>query len=331
MDEIKISVCIPVFKVEKYIERCARSLFEQTIDDGIEFIFVDDCSPDGSIEVLKRVLAEYPRRKAQVRIIRHERNRGLIAARHTAIGAANGEYIIHCDSDDAVDVSLYAAMLSLAVSKQLDVVVAPIKMVWPSGRQVVYESDADSVEAYFRNEYAHNGFNAMYNKLIRRSVYERTVIDIGNCRFLGEDLLQMTQLLLSCASIGFVHGTYYAYYRSEDSGTIRNEDSKNAVLQLLEVERVLAPKLLKKYPLALTYFRHVCCISVLRSRAFTANEFRMLWPEARTIAALRSDWRLAGYKKFLILLCDKSYRVGMVVVGILLCLQRMYRRIREGR
>ena len=55
-NRIKVSVCIPVYGVEKYIEKCARSLFEQTMTDNIEFIFVNDCTPDKSIEVLEKVL-----------------------------------------------------------------------------------------------------------------------------------------------------------------------------------------------------------------------------------------------------------------------------------
>ena len=73
MKDNKISVIIPIYKVEAFIERCARSLMEQTIAD-VELIFVDDCSPDGSVEVLKRVIAEYPQRKAQAIILRHAPN-----------------------------------------------------------------------------------------------------------------------------------------------------------------------------------------------------------------------------------------------------------------
>ena len=89
---MKVSVCIPVYGVEKYIERCARSLFEQTMKDDIEFIFVDDCTPDKSIEILQKVLEEYPERKNQVKIIRHETNKGLTGARNTALKHVNVTY-----------------------------------------------------------------------------------------------------------------------------------------------------------------------------------------------------------------------------------------------
>ena len=67
--DIKVSICIPVYGVEKYIEKCARALFEQTMRDGLEFVFVNDCTPDKSIEILEQVLSEYPHRKAQTKII----------------------------------------------------------------------------------------------------------------------------------------------------------------------------------------------------------------------------------------------------------------------
>ena len=76
----KVSVVIPVYGVEKYIERCARSLFEQTLDD-IEYIFVNDCTKDRSIDILNEVINDYPARKQQVRIVHHEENKGSALAR----------------------------------------------------------------------------------------------------------------------------------------------------------------------------------------------------------------------------------------------------------
>lgn len=98
----QVGILVPVYGVEKYIERCARSIFEQTYHN-LDIVFVDDCTPDKSIEILKRVLEEYSDRKAQTRIIRHEHNRGLAAARNTAVAAAVGTFLMHVDSDDWIE------------------------------------------------------------------------------------------------------------------------------------------------------------------------------------------------------------------------------------
>ena len=98
----KVSVVIPVYGVEKYIERCARSLFEQTLDD-IEYIFVNDCTKDRSIDILNEVINDYPARKQQIRIVHHKENKGLPFARQSGWQVATGEYVANCDSDDWVD------------------------------------------------------------------------------------------------------------------------------------------------------------------------------------------------------------------------------------
>lgn len=103
--EYKVSVIIPVYKVEKFVERCVRSLMEQTMD-GIEYIFVDDASPDDSILILHKVLVDYPERSERVKILVHSENKGLPAARNTGLAVAKGEYVFHCDSDDFVEKDL---------------------------------------------------------------------------------------------------------------------------------------------------------------------------------------------------------------------------------
>ncbi|MDE7467569.1 MAG: glycosyltransferase, partial [Muribaculaceae bacterium] len=123
MEDIKVSVIIPVYKVEQYIARCARSLFRQTMRSGIEFIFVDDCTPDRSMEILWETLKEFPERSSQVTILAHSENKGLAATRKTGLSAARGEYITHCDSDDWVEPEIYSLMYEEAKRSDADLVV----------------------------------------------------------------------------------------------------------------------------------------------------------------------------------------------------------------
>lgn len=121
---VRISVLVPVYGVEHYIRRCAESLFRQTMTEGVEFIFVDDASPDGSIAILRQVMAEHP--EADAKIVTHEKNKGVAAARHTALDAARGEFIAFVDSDDYVDPEYLAHLYAKAMAEGADIVFSDI-------------------------------------------------------------------------------------------------------------------------------------------------------------------------------------------------------------
>ena len=117
----KVTIAVPVYGVEKYIKRCARSLFEQTYQD-IEYLFVDDCSPDKSIDILREVIDDYPVRKPHVRIISHEKNRGLSAARNTAVTNTFSEFLLHVDSDDYIDLFAVEKLVQKQMQTNADIV-----------------------------------------------------------------------------------------------------------------------------------------------------------------------------------------------------------------
>ena len=119
---MKISVLVPVYGVEKYIARCAESLFGQTYAD-LEFVFVDDCTPDHSIDVLRSVMARYPARQAQVRIIHNEKNSGIGAVRQKLIDSCTGDCLTFVDSDDYMPldaISLLAAGMERSGADMVD-------------------------------------------------------------------------------------------------------------------------------------------------------------------------------------------------------------------
>lgn len=130
----KVSVIIPVYKAAQYIEKCCRSLFEQTLDD-MEFIFVDDCSPDSSMQIIQQVAEEYPARQSQIKILSHSPNRGVSYTRQQGMDEAKGEFIIHCDSDDWIDPNMYETMYNVAREECADVVCCGFVTEYPDGRK----------------------------------------------------------------------------------------------------------------------------------------------------------------------------------------------------
>ena len=243
-NRIKVSVCIPVYGVEEYIERCARSLFEQTMKEGIEFIFVNDCTKDKSIEILEKTLDEYPARKEQVKIIHHEKNCGLVAARNTALKYTSGDYIIHCDSDDWGDSDFYETMYKKAVETGADVVCALFVVESADNSIAVLPKTADSIKSYIRkNSGGH--FNSLCNKLYRKEIALLQNLIVPDEICFGEDFLRNIQMLNVCRSIAFVSGTYYHYWQNPTSMT--HNLSEKYFLNLKAILNILQNKYPDRY------------------------------------------------------------------------------------
>lgn len=212
----KVSIIIPVYGVEKYIERCARSLFEQTLDD-IEYLFIDDCTPDKSVEILKRVLEEYPHRKSQVVIHRMEQNSGQARVREWGMRNATGEYVIHCDSDDWVDVHMYEEMYNKAIDEDADVVVCDYVVTNDTSIiKTINACHAKSAKQLIENCLFQRDPWSLCNKLFNRKVYYNIEYPKGA---MGEDMATTIQLLWNCKTLSYINKPYYQYFYNSESIT----------------------------------------------------------------------------------------------------------------
>lgn len=193
---LKVSILVPIYGVERYIGKCAKSLFEQTYSD-IEYVFVNDCTKDDSIAVLKRVLEKYPQRMQQVRIINHEKNMGLGAARRTAILNANGDYILHVDSDDYIAENAVEVLVKEAHDSKADIVDCAFAEV---ANGIVMSSNFP----YHGKSEFYNGLilsrlgvvtNQIWGRLIKKSLYKEYKIINKDGVDLGEDYSVLPKLL----------------------------------------------------------------------------------------------------------------------------------------
>lgn len=238
MERPKVSVIIPVYGVERYIEQCARSLFEQTMQDGIEYIFVDDCSPDKSIEILENVLREYPHRRLQTRIIRHTENQGLGGARKTGMEYATGEYIIHCDSDDWVEPDMYETLYRKATEENADIVGCDYIFEYAKKSVVVRQPCPGNNIQYISDLLSDKLHCGTCNKLIKRSVY-CTAYKYGCEIFpmginMWEDVLTVNQLIYYCSRISYVPEALYHYRRTNEGSYTYNKPSLSDMREVIK-------------------------------------------------------------------------------------------------
>jgi len=239
MSEIKVSVVIPVYKTEKYIVSCAKSLFSQTMRE-MEFIFVDDASPDDSIRKLKEVVGEFPERENQVKIIHHEINAGPLASRKQVIAAAKGEYVAFCDSDDYVEPDMYETMYRKAEQTSAEIIHCGLT-IHHAGSETGEKRDAVPTTDYrtfvlMENRGTVNPFPVTH--MFRRDVLALDKLHLPDSVRYTEDMLMIFQIFRHCGSAAFVPDCKYHYIRNSDSichgNTVKNMRQNFYVLHYLD-------------------------------------------------------------------------------------------------
>ncbi len=225
----KVSVVIPVYCVEKYIERCARSLFEQSLED-IEFIFIDDCSPDDSIRILKDVIASYPERIKQTQILYHNQNKGLPVARRTGVDASLGEFVIHCDSDDWVEPDMYKIMYEKAINNHADIVWCDFYKSDGNKDVVVNQQESGDV---INSLLLGRKQGAMWNHMVKKEIVEK--VKTVPTRGMIEDLVMVLQYFFYATKTSYVNIPLYHY--AQNIGSISSgEDKSKLVIQSIEMQ-----------------------------------------------------------------------------------------------
>lgn len=217
--QYKVTVIVPVYKVELFIEKCARSLFEQTLEE-IEFIFVDDCGGDQSMQLLSQVLEQYPERVGDVRMLRHEVNKGSAAARNTGLSHATGEYIGWVDSDDWVDPAMFDRLYEAAVKSDADVVWCDFKEVFlericVTDQYLEDETGRGQVKAIITGKFG----GVLWNKIMRRSLLETNDIRFLDSCDMAEDQNFCVKVLCFADKVKYVSEPLY-YYSHINTGSL---------------------------------------------------------------------------------------------------------------
>lgn len=214
---LRVSVIIPIYRVEAFIERCVRSLFEQTLKKDVEFIFVDDASPDKSVTIVRQCLEGYPNRKEQTLILVHPENRGLPAARNTGLRAARGKYIFHCDSDDYLDSYALEEMVEAAEKNLADMVWCDWYLTLARNERYMKQPDYSKPLEVLKGMLSGSMKYNVWNKLVRRTLYIEHGIVFPIGYGMGEDMT-MIRLAACAVRVCYLPKAFYHYVRQNEQG-----------------------------------------------------------------------------------------------------------------
>lgn len=216
---ISVSVIVPVYNAERYIERCVNSIFAQTFTD-YELILVDDGSTDGS----GKMCDDYAQSNPQVCVI-HQANQGVSAARQKGLDAANGQYVIFADPDDWVEPTMLEELLEVAINNDADVVIFDF---WINSSDVTGDRKhqnprALSSDSLLRQLISGELHGFTWNKLYRSSCLRKYHVTFPQGINYSEDLWFNCKLLLNQnVKVAYLNKAFYHYdYYSNSSGLSR--------------------------------------------------------------------------------------------------------------
>ena len=231
-----VTYIIPVYNAEPFIERCVRSLMEQSYAN-IEYIFVDDCSFDCSTDVLRRTIDDYPERKANVRIITHSAGRGSATSRNDGLDAAEGEYIMFADSDDYVDSDYVESMVRKAEDGKYDIVYSDFYETYPDGYRLIRQDYGTQPTGCICSMLSRAMHGSTCNKTFRRKFLLHAGQRFVDGADLFEDVGWNVRLMACSPRVGYIPKAFYHYVKY-NSGSIIASMTDKAYSRMRCLQRV---------------------------------------------------------------------------------------------
>lgn len=268
MFNVKVSIIIPIYNVEKYLERCLKSVAGQTLHD-IEVLCIDDCSTDNSLNILK----DFQKKDSRIKVIALDKNRGAAVARNKGLEAATGDYYGFVDPDDEIDLNYYESLYQKAEETGAQVVKCERRTVELDGK--IFESH--------RNDLIRKYDDLYFTQEWQCGLYKASLIKDNGIRFIDElikaqDIVFLNEVMLKKTTpLAFVDGVYYNLYRRTDSlnaARIPFASIKSAIMakkyQALNVNK---SNLQKEKPDVYSYLYMSYCEDIIGYTSFQNESF----------------------------------------------------------
>lgn len=208
-----VSVIIPVYGVEHYIERCIRSVLEQTYSN-LEVVIVNDASKDASIDIIEKVILEYADCKTRsIKIVQHSSNKGLSIARQSGIDASTGKYVVHVDSDDYIESAMIEELVDAAELNSADIVICGAFYDYRTTIHTFLPAYCQNKQKYLGELITQKVSTNIWGRLIKRSLYVDNDIRCLEGVNYGEDYAIIPKLVYYANKIVSVNAPLYHYVR----------------------------------------------------------------------------------------------------------------------
>lgn len=238
MIEPIVSVIIPVFNAEKYLEKCCRSLFEQSLE-SIEYIFIDDKSTDGSFLLLNKILKDYPNRIHQVTIIQNNINRGSATTRNIGLDNARGKFIAFTDADDWIEIKMFENLANLAISSEAEMTWCGFFNDFIDKTELNTQEFPENPKLFAKALLAGKMQGMLWNKLFSHDTIRKNRIRfLDNCN-MAEDRNFLFKHLCSSEKIVYLPEILYHYIQLNSASITRDSRMIRVYEEIKNVENMI--------------------------------------------------------------------------------------------
>jgi len=271
----KVSVIVPIYNVDKYLDRCLNNIINQTYKN-IEIILINDASTDKSFSICKKFL----KKDKRIILINNKENKGVAEVRNIGINAATGEYITFIDSDDYADLDYVETLYNLIKEDDYDISVCGYTIIEnnsikdiKTGNNKYSLSQKEAIKKILLND---DFIISLWSKMYKRNLFNNKSFPKNK---VYEDVLMQSEIFLSAKKIIYSEVSKYYYCIRLNSVSFSHYSQKD--LDRCEFSKLFAKKVIKKYPELITYARLfyinnliATCNKQFLSKIFKSQEIR---------------------------------------------------------
>ena len=289
MIDYKVSIIIPIYKAEKFIERCTRSLLNQNFN-SIEYIFINDASPDDSFKIV-RELIEKSNRKEDIKLLENEHNLGVAKTRKKGMLEATGEYVIQIDADDWIESNMISTLYNKAKQDNADIAVCDYYISFITGKETYRKEEyKPNIDFNIKNIMLGKVHPAFWNTLIKRSLYvEKNIFPEGKIN-MGEDYEMMLKLFLSTEKVTYIPKAllHYTQYNENSITKTMNREYINDTIQCIKIfEEILKPtgdRYIQEFRTMIVFWKKMFVLDKLYTKYFytihpEVNKFKYIFSD----------------------------------------------------
>lgn len=317
-----ISIIVPVYNSEEFLEKCITSIMDQTYKD-LEIILINDCSTDNSFGLCK----EFSKKDIRIKVLNNEKNEGQAYSYLKALKISKGEFIGFVDSDDWIDETMFEKLYKALRESEADMAICGCYKVYPSRRIKEPENVEKITKKLFTKEDLKNEWNHLYkkptyindlfkmyrcNKLIKKEILLNNLIYVNTNIKVFEDNNLMLPSIIDCNKIIYINQCLY-YYRQHEKSTMNKLDKSIIYSNYIFIEQQKKIFRDKNIPCDISPIVLLCCVTtvgLLLNCSMTNKEKKELLNVIRK-DLIKYDVKLTRYFKSLY---SKKVIVGLIII-----------------